>query len=128
MMMMMMKNFSELEIEVARQLIQLCKELRHNRNHDSTKKTKHEEQEQITTGEDKDDGGFKASNKEALTTMMIEDEDEEEEEEGEYYENVLMRSRRKRRFRSVELIYRSTKPLVKLVVSDNVRNKKKTHM
>ncbi|KAK2664644.1 hypothetical protein Ddye_003218 [Dipteronia dyeriana] len=101
------------------------------------KKTKHQQQQQQQTTlrainddnheddeeeEEENDDESKGSNKEASSTT-IEDEDEE----GEFGNgNVMMRPIRKRRFRSMEFIYRSTEPLVKLAVShDNAYYKKR---
>ncbi|KAK3184992.1 hypothetical protein Dsin_032278 [Dipteronia sinensis] len=118
----MMNTFSEIEIEVARQLMQFCRELR------DLKKTKHEVWRTIINDnheveeEEENDDESKGSNKEALSNMI-------EDEEGEYGNgnngNMMMRPIRKRRFRSMEFIYKSTEPLVKLVVSDDNAYKKR---
>lgn len=99
-------SFSAMEIEAVRQLVKLWKYKNNNVNINVVRDMMMRKQEQ----EEED------QRKRVLATMIEEEEDEEEEEEE-------CLKTKKRRFRSIDSIYRITKPLA--VVSNYNAKKRK---
>ncbi|XP_015389935.2 uncharacterized protein LOC107178828 [Citrus sinensis] len=92
-----MMTFSELEIEAARQLIQLCMDL----DLDLQKKTSNcKLQERRHESDADDDLSSCTVVDEGLMSTMVDDDHE-----------CSMKSRKKRRFRSIDSIYSLTNPL-----------------
>ncbi|KAJ4716982.1 hypothetical protein OWV82_011922 [Melia azedarach] len=105
---MMSFSVSELEIEAAAwQLIQLRRDLHkiHHKNNELSSSAVVDEY-------------YKPSD-EVLSTAI----DEEEEEEDDEYGQLMMKTSRKRKFRTVTSIYSLTKPL--MMASINAKSKKK---
>ncbi|EOY05118.1 Uncharacterized protein TCM_020206 [Theobroma cacao] len=86
-------SFSEMEMDVARQLMQLCK-VRNNTGNNKGTERKNEEKEE------------NESNRSEITSSTVTiDQYPLEEEEDEHLQP------RKRRYKSIDSLYRSTKPL-----------------
>ncbi|KAK9989142.1 hypothetical protein SO802_029381 [Lithocarpus litseifolius] len=94
-------SFSESEMDVARQLIQLSGDSEDNHNHDDDNNVNSSE---VKVEQSKgDDAADVCSTNNIRETI---EEEEEEEEDDEIFD------RRKRRFRSIYHVYKSTKPVI----------------
>ena len=95
-------SFSESEMDVARQLIQLSGDSDDSHNHDDDNNMNNSEVK-VEQSEGDDAADVCSTNNIRET---IEEEEEEEEEDDEIFD------RRKRRFRSIYHVYKSTKPVI----------------